>query len=60
MQVPVYVSKYFDEAHHMEDGLMGYCVAALLPNSKHVDQVGGKAEIKLQILLDDFGKMDID
>lgn len=44
----------------MEDGLMGYCVAALLPNSKHVDQVGGKAEIKLQILLDDFGKMDID
>ncbi|CEI60173.1 unnamed protein product [Fusarium venenatum] len=60
VQIPSYMSHYFDKVQYRRDGLLHHAVAALLPSESEVGRIGSGAEVQLQELLDEFGDMGID
>ncbi|OBS23067.1 hypothetical protein FPOA_03630 [Fusarium poae] len=60
VQIPAFMSRYFDKVTYRRDGLLHHAVAALLPSETEVGHIGSGAEVQLQELLDEFGGMGID
>ncbi|XEV04549.1 hypothetical protein FSHL1_009836 [Fusarium sambucinum] len=60
VQIPSFMSQYFDKVQYRKDGLLHHAVAALLPSESEVGRIGSGAEVQLQELLDELGDMGLD